>query len=99
VVFVLAQIKLFDVMTDSERLDWIIEHRALVFLSSRMKTRRGGFSKDNKDPVYIVDWDELDGTNIILGVEEGKPTAREAIDHAANVRAPKWMQQPRFRAQ
>lgn len=65
----------------NERFEWMIKHRALVFASSRMKTRAGGLSRENMEQGFVVDYD-IGGNNILQGADLQQPTKIAAIDAA-----------------
>lgn len=68
--------------TDTEILDWIITHSALVYKTSRAMSRRGGISKDNLEDVWIVSWDEPDGSQIEQTPDARHKDARTALTSA-----------------
>lgn len=69
-------------MTDTERLDWVIKHKATCATRSRMKTRAGGLHESNLETVYCLDWYQPNGDNIEHTPDCEYRTVREAIDGA-----------------
>lgn len=64
------------------RLKWLIAHKAIVYETTRMASRRGGFERENMEKVWTCDFESFDGSDIMLGVDGGFKSSDEAIDAA-----------------
>jgi len=69
-------------ITDTERLDWVIARKATIDHRFRMKTRQGGLSPDNLEPVFCVNWIQPNGDLVEQTPDCDYKSVREAIDGA-----------------
>ena len=67
-------------LTDTERLDWVIAHKATVVPGDRMLTRRGGICPENMEKVWQLEYVTESGDLVMQTPDCGHKTFREAID-------------------
>lgn len=68
--------------TDTDRLEWVIAHKATASKGQRMMTRRGLLKLENLEPVWRLEWEQPNGDLIEQSPDQGHKTFREAIDAA-----------------
>lgn len=68
------------VITDADRLDWVIKHYATVMPGERMVTRRGGITEENMERVWQLEYVTETGDLVMQTPDSGHKTYREAID-------------------
>lgn len=69
-------------LSDAQRLEWVLKTRATVSQGERMKTRAGGFKKNNLEIVYQCEWFDENENLIKQSVDAGYKTKKAAIDAA-----------------
>lgn len=66
--------------TDTDRLEWVIKHKAIVVPGELMLTRRGGLEKKNMKPVWQLEYETDSGDLVMQTPDSDFSTFREAID-------------------